>query len=417
MSAPGLAPRKAAADLLAGVLIDGRMLSDLTEALAPLPPEERARAQGLATGTLRHWQPVERLLQPHLRKRPPLPVAILLHMASVEMLVDGVPPHAAVDAAVRLARGDRKAQHLSGLVNAVGRKVAGGSLDTAAPQHLPKWLRGRLLNSYPRAVVAAMEAAHARGAAIDLTLKGERPGALEAEALPTGSLRLPPRSHLTGLPGFAEGAWWVQDAAAALPARVLAPQPGERILDLCAAPGGKTMQLAAAGAEVTALDISESRMARVGQNLQRTGLDAHRVVADALSWEPDAPFDASLVDAPCSATGTIRRHPDLPFVKDGSEVKPLVALQRDLLTRAAGWLKPGGRIVFCTCSLLHEEGEAQANWARDALPALTQTPIDPEVLGGTPDWSAPGGALRLRPDLWADRGGMDGFYIARFSRA
>ena len=191
------------------------------------------------------------------------------------------------------------------------------------PQRLPMWLRQPLVRAWGREAVSAIEAVQAAAPPLDLTV---RPGAAplpEGEVLPTGSLRLTEAGQVSALPGYAEGAWWVQDAAAALPVRLLDPQPGERVLDLCAAPGGKTLQLAAAGAEVTALDISGPRLARLRENLARTGLTAEVVVADALHWQPDAPFDAVLLDAPCSATGTIRRHPDLPFVKDGSDLPGL----------------------------------------------------------------------------------------------
>jgi 16S rRNA (cytosine967-C5)-methyltransferase len=258
--------------------------------------------------------------------------------------------------------------------------------------------------------VTAIEAVQAGEPPLDLTL---RPGfpAPEGETLPTGSLRLTGAGQVSALPGYAEGGWWVQDAAAALPARLLDAQPGERVLDLCAAPGGKTLQLAAAGAKVTALDISETRMTRLRANLTRTGLMAELVVADALAWEPAGAFDAILLDAPCSATGTIRRHPDLPFIKDGSDLAGLVALQARLLDRALGWLKPGGRLVFATCSLLPEEGEAQLAGALARHPGLV---VEQAQLPGVPAawWTAEGG-LRLRPDNWADRGGMDGFFMAR----
>ncbi|MFN3327168.1 MAG: RsmB/NOP family class I SAM-dependent RNA methyltransferase, partial [Bryobacteraceae bacterium] len=230
----------------------------------------------------------------------------------------------------------------AGLVNAVLRALPeDGMFDGLPPQRLPRWLRQPLVHAWGREAVGAIEAVQAREPPLDLTL---RPGfpAPEGEVLPTGSLRLTSAGQVSALPGYAAGGWWVQDAAAALPARLLAARPGERVLDLCAAPGGKTLQLAAAGAEVTALDISEPRMARLRANLARTGLSARVVVADALHWQPDGIFDAILLDAPCSATGTIRRHPDLPFVKDGSEVAGLVALQAQLLDRALGWLKPGG---------------------------------------------------------------------------
>jgi 16S rRNA (cytosine967-C5)-methyltransferase len=227
--------------------------------------------------------------------------------------------------------------------------------------------------------------------------------------LPTGSVRVQGAGQVSALPGFAEGAWWVQDAAAAMAVPMLGDVKGMRVLDLCAAPGGKTMQLAAAGAMVTALDISGPRMGRVRDNLARTGLEAELVVADALHWQPEAPFDAILLDAPCSATGTIRRHPDLQYIKDGSELAALVALQAQMIERALGFLKPGGRMVYCTCSLLPDEGEAQLAAALARHPGLSV--VRTAVPGVPPEWFTPEGALRLRPDYWAESGGMDGFFM------
>jgi 16S rRNA (cytosine967-C5)-methyltransferase len=194
-------------------------------------------------------------------------------------------------------------------------------------------------------------------------------------------------------------------------ARLLDAQKGEVVLDLCAAPGGKTLQLAATGAKVTAVDISSPRLARLHENLARTGLTASIIATDALHWEPGYLFDAVLLDAPCSATGTLRRHPDLPFSKDGSDVPQLVALQAALIDRALGFLKPGGRLVFCTCSLLAEEGEDQLTATLARHPALTVEP--PTLQGIDPAWITPDGGLRLRPDYWADIGGIDGFFMAR----
>lgn len=406
--AEGVAARAAAVELLGAVLGDGRMLADLAE--PELPASDRARAMRLAADVLRHLEPVDRVLAKHLRKAPPLMVMNVLRLAVTERAM-GAPAHGVVNAAVEMVRRGKRTVHLAGLVNAVLRAVPEeGILDGLPPQRLPRWLRQPLVHLHGREVVEAIEAVQAGHPPIDLTLRTGRV-APEGEVLPTGSLRLSEAGQLTALPGFAEGAWWVQDAAAALVARLLDVKPGERVLDLCAAPGGKTLQLADAGAEVVALDISGPRMARVAENLARTGLTATLVVADALQWEPEAAFDAILLDAPCSATGTIRRHPDLPFVKDGSEVAGLVALQAALLDRALGWLKPGGRLVFSTCSLMPEEGEAQLAAALERHPGLAVERV--ELAGVEPGWWTDAGGLRLRPDYWAERGGMDGFFMAR----
>ena len=272
------------------------------------------------------------------------------------------------------------------------------------------WLRKPLVSRFGREVVTAIEAVQALSSALDLTVKpGAAPELAGAEVLPTGSLRLNDAGQVSNLPGYAEGAWWVQDAGAALAVPLLGAVAGKRVLDLCAAPGGKTMQLAAAGADVTALDISGPRMGRVAENLARTRLAAKLVVADALNWQSEGGFDAILLDAPCSATGTIRRHPDLPFVKDGSELPVLMDLQAKLFDRALGLLNPGGRMVYCTCSLLAEEGEDQLAAALLRHPGLTV--ISPVIAGIDPSWITPDGALRLRPDYWADRGGIDGFFM------
>ena len=405
--------RGGAVALLNAVLGEGALLAEVLDHpdFAALPPAERARAQRLALTVLRVLEPADKVLHPLMRKAPPLPVWNILRLAVVE-LAEGAAAHGVVNEAVGLARAGRKTSHLAGLVNAVLRQVPVGVALTAV-QKLPRWLRQPLVHAYGRDAVTAIEAVQATAPPLDLTLRAgaEAP---EGDLLPTGSLRLADRGQVSTLPGFAAGGWWVQDAAAALAVPLLGDVQGQRVLDICAAPGGKTMQLAAAGADVTALDISDPRMARVAENLARTNLAATCITADALDWQPDQPFDAILLDAPCSATGTIRRHPDLPFVKDGSEIAGLVALQTALLDRALGWLKPGGRLVFVTCSLLPDEGEAQLTAALTRHPSLTvQRPTLP---GLSPDWITPDGGLRLRPDYWADKGGMDGFFMACLRR-
>lgn len=405
--------RGGAVALLNAVLGEGALLAEAFDHpdFAALPPAERARAQRLALTVLRVLEPADKVLHPLMRKAPPLPVWNILRLAVVE-LAEGAAAHGVVNEAVGLARAGRKTSHLAGLVNAVLRQVPVG-VALNGVQKLPRWLRQPLVHAYGRDAVTAIEAVQATAPPLDLTLRAgaEAP---EGDLLPTGSLRLADRGQVSTLPGYAAGGWWVQDAAAAMAVPLLGDVKGQRVLDMCAAPGGKTMQLAAAGADVTALDISGPRMARVVENLARTGLAATCITADALDWQPDQPFDAILLDAPCSATGTIRRHPDLPFVKDGSEIAGLVALQTALLDRALGWLKPGGRLLFVTCSLLPDEGEAQLTAALARHPSLSV--LRPTLPGLSPDWITPDGGLRLRPDYWADKGGMDGFFMACLKR-
>ena len=416
MSQQGLQPRRAALYLLDQVTGEKRLLSELLAegALNHLEPEDQARAQRLATETLRGLPRADRLLARFLQKTPPLHVRNILRLSTIE-LAGGEAAHGVVNAAVAMVGLNKRTASMKGLVNAVLRKVAADlpeGWDKIAVPRLPKWLRDPLKDAYGPQVVANIERVHFEGAPLDLTAKTDPQAVAEAvggTVLPTGTVRLPVGRQVSSLPGFEAGNWWVQDAAAAIPARLLAAQPGERVLDLCAAPGGKTMQLAASGADVTALDISDGRMERVRQNLKRVGLKAEIVVADALAYEA-APFDAILLDSPCSATGTIRRHPDLPHAKDGSDFLQLFQLQSALIDKALALLKPGGRLVYCTCSLLPDEGEVQVEEALARHPGLQVLP--PDVPGLDPAWRREDGGVRLRPDYWADRGGMDGFYIA-----
>ena len=424
--AEGTEVRAAAVRLILGVTESRIALNDQLQkgALGGLAPADRARAQRLALSVLRRIGPIDAVLKPFVRKEPPAYIRALLRLSVAELLGEGAAAHGVVHDAVNMTRAPgQRTDGFAGMVNAVLRRVAdldAAALEGAPAQHLPGWLRGRLMSAWGKAATMRMEEAHARGAAIDLTPKdGDAAGLaarLGAVALPTGTVRLAGPAQVSDLAGFADGDWWVQDVAAAVPARAVGARPGERILDLCAAPGGKTLQLAAAGAEVTALDLSAARMTRVEENLKRCRLAAQTVVADALTWQPDQPFDAVLLDAPCSATGTIRRHPDLPFVKDAGGLKELFVLQADLIDKAVAAVRPGGRLIFSTCSLLPDEGERQVVAALARHPDLAIDSAALALPGIEEGWIGPDGGLRLRPDYWADRGGMDGFYVAAFRR-
>ncbi|MBY6004407.1 methyltransferase domain-containing protein [Salipiger bermudensis] len=401
--------------LLGQVLGQGRLLSDAMSGPAweAMPAPDRAAAQRMALEVLRNLERCDRLLKPHLRKAPPLFVRNVLRLGAWELATGGA-AHGVVNDCVQIVAGDRKTQTMKGLVNAVLRKLteeAPAKWPTLRVPRLPRWLREPLAAAWGNKAVSAMEAAHLAGAPLDLSAKGDA-GALAAALggtlLPTGSVRLASAGQVSALPGYDTGEWWVQDAAAALPARLLGDVTGLSVLDMCAAPGGKTMQLAAAGAKVTALDLSEARMGRVRENLARTGLDARTVTGDAL--EHAGRYDAILLDAPCSATGTIRRHPDLPQAKQGEGISELIGLQAAMIDHAIGLLAPGGRLVFCTCSLIPDEGECQVEEALARHPGLEV--LRPEAEGLEDGWRSQEGGLRLRPDFWAERGGMDGFYMA-----
>ena len=402
--------RLAAFDLLATVLDKRRTLDDALAALPAIDPRDRAAAHRLAASVLRRAGTLDAVLEPFLRKAPPDPVRNILRLGAAALLLLDTPPHAAVATAVDLARA-RGLAPFTGLINAVLRKLTPAALEGLDAPRLdtPPWL----WTAWGRSA-RAIATAHQHEAPLDLTLKPGAEPPPGGEALPTGSWRYPPGTRPAELPGFAEGNFWVQDAAAALPALLLAPRPGERIADLCAAPGGKTAQLAAAGAVVTAIEQNPARLARLRENLARLNLPAETIQADATAWQPPALFDAVLLDAPCTATGTIRRHPEIAHLRRPRDVATLAEAQDKLLAAAAAMLKPGGRLVYAVCSLQPEEGAARITQALATLkfaadPFMPAECPLPEALTGAGD-------LQTTPALWPERGGMDGFFIARLRR-
>ena len=405
------ATRESAFDLLAAVLDRHRPLEEALDALPAADSRDRAAAHRIAAAVLRRAGSLDAALEPFLRREPPVPVRHVLRLGAAQLLLLETPAHAAVATSVALARA-RGLVSFAGLVNAVLRKVAaagpaaldgldGPRLDTSA------WLWASW-----GANARAIATAHQSEAPLDVTLRG--PVSLDGEALPTGSVRFPAGTRVTELPGFAEGAFWVQDAAAAIPATLLAARPGERVADLCAAPGGKAAQLAAAGATVTAVEQNPARLGRLRENLARLRLDATVLQADATTWRPAEPLDAVLLDAPCSATGTIRRHPDVPYLKRPRDLVALTAQQDALIANAAAMLRPGGRLVYAVCSLQPEEGPQRVAAAIAA--GLHHDPFTPAELAMLPESRTADGCLRTHPAMWPDRGGMDGFFAARFVR-
>lgn len=434
--APGFAARRIAADILEGVLRRGRPLDDQLDGkgvhpgLARLSERDRALVRRIVGTVLRRLGSLRHLLAGFLDRglpadAPRAETALLIGAAQI-LLLD-VPDHAAVDLSVRLVQADRRAARYAGLMNAVLRRTARqgrerlAALDAVALD-TPDWLMQRWTATYGQETARAIARAHAHEPALDLTVKSDPAGwaeRLRGRVLPTGSVRLAPHGPVPLMPGFAEGAWWVQDAAAALPARLFGKVAGKTVADLCAAPGGKTLQLSLAGARVTAVDRSAARLVRLGENLQRLGLAAETVAADAAEWS-GGPFDAVLVDAPCSSTGTIRRHPDIAWLKRPDDLAALTALQRHLLARAIALTRPGGAIVYCTCSLEPEEGEALVAAALADHSEIRASPISPSEINGLSEFITPRGELRTLPSQWPDpdplMSGLDGFFAVRLER-
>ncbi|XOC81708.1 transcription antitermination factor NusB [Microvirga sp. M2] len=406
-------------------------LDDVLDELSPkenLSARDEALARAIAIVTFRRLGTLGRALNERLNREPKDERLLhLLATGAAQILFLDVPDHAAVDSAVRLAQEDAKLSHAGGFINAVLRRVARERDIILARQEpwldTPTWLEERWVAQYGEELAARIAEAHRAMASVDLSVKEDAASWAErvnGVLLPTGSIRLQERTAIRDLPGFDEGAWWVQDAAAALPARLLQARPGERIADLCAAPGGKTAQLAATGADVLAVDRSAKRLKRLEDNLARLHLKAETRAIDAEKLD-EAPFDAILLDAPCSATGTIRRHPDVAWTKSEEDIRKLSGLQTRLLDKAAGLLKPGGRLVYCTCSLEAEEGERQAAGFLARHPDFARRPITADEIGGLTECLTPEGDLRTLPchlvSPGHERGGLDGFFVARFAKA
>jgi 16S rRNA (cytosine967-C5)-methyltransferase len=433
----GLPARRAAVELLAAVLQRKQVLDDVLGrslergAMFDLAARDRALARAIVAASLRQKGELDRVLFTFLGRGLPDKSGTLypiLLAGAAQLIFLKTPPHAAIDLAVTLAQYDPKAKRYDKLVNAVLRRVANegeviaSALD-AARVNTPDWLWSRWVSYWGEARAHAIAEANLIEPPLDLTVKNnpalwaER---LSGRVLVTGSVRLLPKGRIESLASYDEGAWWVQDVAASLPAKLLGHVAGQPVADLCAAPGGKTAQLVLGGASVIAVDNSKTRLKLLAENLKRLHLEAELVEADAASWQPGGLFDAVLLDAPCSSTGTIRRHPDIPYVKSAKDIEALAALQARLLDNAARLVRPGGKLVYSTCSLEPEEGEAQIAAFLTRNAAFSIDPISPAELYGQAQWIEPSGCLRTFPyELKLDSAewsGMDGFFAARLVR-
>jgi 16S rRNA (cytosine967-C5)-methyltransferase len=428
---PGLAARQAAAAAFADVVANGRSLDErfAADSHFSLDVRDRALARSIVVASLRRLGTIRAALARFLERGLPKkagPLEYILTTSAAQILFMDVPDHAAVDLAVHAARADQRSAPFAALVNAVLRNIAREKESMLAVEDpfldMPMWLAARWRKADGEDVAARMAVMLRHEPTLDLTVCGdgqEWADKIGGIVLPIGSVRLVNRAAIEELPGYAEGQWWVQDAAAALPARLLNVRPGERVADLCAAPGGKSAQLAAAGAEVVALDKSAERLRRLAVNFERLRLPVDIAVGDALTFEAQ-PFDAILLDAPCSATGTIRRHPDVAWVKRASDIAALALVQAKMLERACGMLKPGGRLVYCTCSLEAEEGPAQIAALLRRNPDMVRLPVSADEIGGMSECLTAEGEVRTMPiHLPNDDSrlaGLDGFFMARLQR-
>ncbi|MFQ5985468.1 MAG: RsmB/NOP family class I SAM-dependent RNA methyltransferase [Alphaproteobacteria bacterium] len=422
--------RAAALDLLRAVLDRRHLLDEAFDAHSLLPALEardRAFARAITTTALRRLGQIDALIDHGLEHPLPAraqPVRHILRLGVCQLLFLGTPAHAAVDTTVALAEEAGWGPYKK-LVNAVLRRLdrEGPRLrdgQDAARLNTPGWLWESWCRTYGAGRTRAIAAAHLAEPPLDISVK-EDPvtwaARLDAAVLPTGSLRRGKTGAVAALPGYKDGAWWVQDAAAALPVRLLGPVAGKDVLDLCAAPGGKTAQLAAAGARVTAVDRSRTRLARLADNLTRLRLEARTVAADATRWRPAEPASLVLLDAPCTTTGAIRRHPDVAWIKTAEDVPRLAKLQDRLLKAASGMLEPGGVLVYTVCSLQAEEGSGRIHALLERDRKLVRVPVRPEEIDDEADFITDDGDLHTLPCHWPEAGGLDGFYAARLQRS
>ncbi|MBR9824974.1 MAG: methyltransferase domain-containing protein [Alphaproteobacteria bacterium] len=428
----GLDARRLAADAFLRISKTGVVLEVALENLpgfADLETRDRAFARAILSTSFRYLGQTQKVLDRFLSK--PLeetapPARAILITGATQLLWLETPAHAAVSASVSTAESWPQARKLKGLINAVLRRVAkdGPAIaKTLSPQdNLPDWMRQDWRKHYGPGLAARMALGILQPPPLDLTVKNPEEidhwqSALEAERLPNNSLRLSKVGDVQSLPGFAEGAWWAQDAAATLPVQLLPVKVGDKVIDLCAAPGGKTLQLAARGAEVIAVDNSAGRLKRLRANLKRTNLNAEIVTADVRKWKPERQADHVLLDAPCSATGTLRRHPESSWIKSPDDISRFARLQRELARAASKMVHPGGSLIVCTCSLQREEGEDLARDIAKRDKTLEADPIKASELPGLEDALTPDGWVRTTPALWKESGGMDGFFIARFRKS
>tara|TARA_R110002124_G_scaffold138219_3_gene301563 strand:- start:10229 stop:11659 length:1431 start_codon:yes stop_codon:yes gene_type:complete len=428
-NSPGLAPRKVAAHLLRQIITGHTALDALLEdskdsGYARLTPQDKALARAIASTTLRHFGEIEQLVSKRLTGRMPPSAPYLpgvIYTAVAQILFMEVADHAAVSLAVDAAASDPKAKHFKPLVNGILRGILRerDEFQPDATLNAPDWLREMLIGQYGAEKAGAIMQANMQRAGLDLTIRKDAEGwakRLDGELIGDHTVRLAPGTKVYELDGFKSGAWWVQDAAASVPADLLlqalhrrAAISGANLLDACAAPGGKTAQLAAAGAKVTALDISEPRLVRLRENMQRLNLQVDIVAADLLDMDEQPVFDGILLDAPCSATGTIRRHPDVPWLKTRKQIDELAELQRKMLAKAAKLLRPGGILLYCSCSLLAEEGESHLDYVQNEL-GFQIDPISTNETALCSPLTVANGVFRSTPDMPA---GLDGFFVTR----
>jgi len=427
MDNAGIPARAAALEILSEVLRKRRPLDAAIDAAlvgANLSTRDAGFARAIASETLRRFGQLDALLHDFMPKQPPPhragPTLEILLSGACELLFLDVPAHAAVDTANRLAARDGKAVHFKSLINAVLRRISREGKEKIAAQdavrlNTPDWLWTRWCDVYGEEITRKIADAHIRQAPLDLMVKDavEIPGTV---ALPGGMLRLCDSGRVDELPGYNEGDWWVQDFAASLPARLLGDVSGKTVIDLCAAPGGKCAQLAAAGANVIAVEREHDRIARLKENLERLHLQAAIVEMDMCDFVPETPAPFVLLDASCSATGTIRRHPELPWIKAASDVTLCAQASGELLDAAAAMVAPGGLLVFAVCSLEPEEGVEQIEDFLLRNQQFRREPIAADELFGMNELITPQGDLRTLPCHLSERGGMDGFYAARLRR-